>query len=97
MARGSAFMANKTQAVRIPKSVRLPQGVTTVDILQKGRVWVITPSGRSWAEWFESERASDDFMPDRDQPAPIDARMPRHSRRGGGCGLTAPAVGVTGG
>lgn len=68
MERGSVFMTNKTQAVRFPKSVRLPEGVTTVDILRRGRAWVLVPSQQSWAEWFESERASDDFMLDREQP-----------------------------
>jgi antitoxin VapB len=68
MERGSVFMTNKTQAVRLPKSVRLPEGVTTVDILRRGRAWVLVPSQQSWAEWFESERASDDFMLDREQP-----------------------------
>ena len=68
MERGSVFMTNKTQAVRLPKSVRLPEGVTTVDILRRGRAWVLVPSQQSWADWFESERASDDFMLDREQP-----------------------------
>lgn len=68
MERGSVFMTNKTQAVRLPKSVRLPEGVTTVDILRRGRTWVIIPSEQSWAEWFESESVSDDFMEDRGQP-----------------------------
>ena len=68
MERGSVFMTNKTQAVRLPKSVRLPEGVTTVDILRRGRAWVLVPSEQSWAEWFEGERASDDFMLDREQP-----------------------------
>ena len=72
MERGSVFMTNKTQAVRLPKSVRLPEGVTTVDILSRGRAWVLVPSEQSWAEWFEGERASDDFMLDREQPGTQD-------------------------
>lgn len=56
MERGSVFMTNKTQAVRFPKTVR------------RGRVWTITPSGQSWASWFEGEGVSSDFMTEREQP-----------------------------
>lgn len=69
MERGSVFMTNKTQAVRFPKSVRLPAGVTSVDIRRHGRSWVITPTGQGWAEWFDGGGVSDDFMSDRGQPA----------------------------
>lgn len=69
MGRGSVFMTNKTQAVRFPKSVRLPEGVTSVDICRHGRSWVITPTGQSWAEWFDGGGVSEDFMADRGQPA----------------------------
>lgn len=65
-------MTNKTQAVRFPKSVRLPDGVTSVDIHRRGRSWIITPSDQSWAEWFEGERVSCDFMEEREQPADQD-------------------------
>ena len=69
MGRGSVFMTNKTQAVRFPKSVRLPDGVTSVDIQRRGRSWVITPSEQSWAAWFDGKGVSSDFMTDREQPA----------------------------
>lgn len=68
MERGSVFMTNKTQAVRFPKSVRLPDGVTSVDIERVGRSWVITPSDQGWASWFEGDTVSEDFLEDRDQP-----------------------------
>ena len=68
MERGSVFMTNRTQAIRLPKSMRLPDGVTSVDIVRRGRAWVIVPSNESWAEWFEGETVSDDFMGERDQP-----------------------------
>ena len=44
MERGSVFMTNKTQAVRFPKSVGLPDGVTSVDIHRRRRSWIITPT-----------------------------------------------------
>lgn len=68
MYRGSVFMTNKTQAVRFPKSARLPDGVTSVFIQRIGHSWMITPSGQSWAAWFDGEGVSSDFMTERDQP-----------------------------
>jgi antitoxin VapB len=62
-------MTNKTHAVRFPQTVRLPEGVTSVDIERRGRVWTITPSGQGWASWFEGEGVSADFMVERAQPA----------------------------
>lgn len=68
MERGSVFMNNKTQAIRLPKSVRLPEGTRTVDIVRRGRAWVIIPSDQSWAQWFEDAEVSPDFMETREQP-----------------------------
>ena len=41
MGRGSVFITNKTQAVRFPKSVRLPEGVYA----QGRRYWRLKRSG----------------------------------------------------
>lgn len=68
MTRASVFMNNKTQAVRLPKPVALPESVKKVDIVKVGRARVITPAGESWDEWFNREGVSDDFMPEREQP-----------------------------
>jgi antitoxin VapB len=54
MERGSVFMTKRTQAIRLPKSMRLPDGVTSVDIVRRGRTWIIVPSNESWAEWWSS-------------------------------------------
>lgn len=62
-------MKNKTQAVRLPLSISLPEGVTAVNIVRLGRSWVITPIGESWTQWFEGEAASQDFMNEQDQSA----------------------------
>lgn len=43
-------MKNKTQAVRLPLSISLPEGVTAVNIVRLGRSWVITPIGESWTQ-----------------------------------------------
>jgi antitoxin VapB len=66
MERGSVFMTNGTQGVRFPKSMRLPDGVTNVDIQRSGSSWIITPSEHSWAAWFEGEGVSSDFMAEPD-------------------------------
>ncbi len=68
MARSTVFMNNKSQAVRLPKPVALPESVKKVDIIKVGRARVITPAGENWDVWFDRERVSDDLVPERDQP-----------------------------
>lgn len=68
MAKSSVFMNNKSQAVRLPKPVALPDSVKKVDIVKVGRARVITPAGESWDVWFDRDGVSDDFLSDRDQP-----------------------------
>lgn len=68
MARASVFKSNKSQAVRIPKPVALPDDVKKVDIVPLGRARLIAPAGEAWDSWFEGESVSDDFMSERDQP-----------------------------
>lgn len=65
------FTNNTTQAVRLPKSVAFPVGVDEVEILVVGEVRVIAPVARRWDYFFDRPvEISDDFMADRDQPAP---------------------------
>ena len=68
MEKASVFKTNKSQAVRLPKSVALPDDVKRVDVVAVGRTRIITPEGTSWDEWFDGERVSEDFMAERDQP-----------------------------
>ena len=68
MARSTVFRNNKSQAVRLPKPVALPESVKKVDIVKIGRARVITPAGENWDVWFDREDVSEDFMPERDQP-----------------------------
>lgn len=65
------FMSNKSQAVRLPKAVELPESVREVDIVAIGSKRVITPAGESWDEWFNGPGVSDDFMSVREQPAEV--------------------------
>lgn len=69
MERGGVFKSNRSQAVRMPKAVALPDSVKQVDIIPVGRGRLIVPAGESWDSWFAGEGVTDDFMIDRDQPA----------------------------
>jgi len=63
------FFSNRTQAVRLPKSISFPEDVKHVEIIAVGRSRIITPVGESWDSWFDGEGASTDFMSTREQPA----------------------------
>ena len=68
MERASIFKSNKSQAVRLPKAVALPDSVKQVDIVKLGRARLIAPAGEAWDSWFAGEGVTDDFMTDREQP-----------------------------
>ena len=68
MEKAAVFKSNKSQAVRLPKSVAVPEDVKRVDVVAIGKTRIITPEGTSWDEWFAGEAVSDDFMVERDQP-----------------------------
>lgn len=69
MVRTRIFLSNRTQAVRLPKAVSMPEGVVEVEIVAVGNTRVITPVGHCWDDWFEDPGAGDDFMKERAQPA----------------------------
>ena len=62
------FKSNKSQAVRLPKPVALPDAIVEIDIVAVGNTRIITPAGRSWDDWFEGPGVSSDFMTTREQP-----------------------------
>ncbi len=64
----TVFLSNRSQAVRLPKAVALPDDVKRVEIIAVGRTRIITPAGESWDSWFDGEDVSADFMTSRDQP-----------------------------
>jgi len=66
MERAAVFMSNRSQAVRLPKSVALPEGVTRVNVVVVGRTRILIPVGEVWSSWFDEPGLSSDF--DRDQP-----------------------------
>jgi antitoxin VapB len=66
---GSVFQSNRSQAIRLPKAVALPEDVKRVDVVAIGRTRIISPVGESWDTWFDGEGVTADFMPGREQPA----------------------------
>lgn len=68
MEQGSVFKSNRSQAVRLPKALALPDNVKRVDIVALGRSRLITPTGEVWDSWFEGEDVTDDFLAAREQP-----------------------------
>ena len=68
MVQTTVFKSNKSQAVRLPKAVAMPEDVKKVDVVAVGNRRIITPAGTAWDEWFECGKATDDFMVERDQP-----------------------------
>lgn len=68
MPQTSIFQSNRSQAVRLPKAVALPDDVKRVDVIALGRTRIITPAGEAWDSWFDGEGVTADFMADREQP-----------------------------
>ena len=70
MTRSTVFTTNRSQAVRLPKSVAFPDDVHHVDIIKIGHSRLVSPMGKRWDDLFASgPRGSDDFMNEREQPA----------------------------
>lgn len=68
MEKTTVFKSNRSQAVRLPKAVALPDDVKQVDIVAIGRTRIITPAGESWDSWFAEGGVTSDFMVTREQP-----------------------------
>jgi antitoxin VapB len=69
MTRSTVFLTNRSQAVRLPKSVAFPDGVHQVEIVKLGHSRLISPVGKRWDDVFlDGPRVSDDFMTERRQP-----------------------------
>ena len=66
MSIGTVFVNNRTQAVRLPLDVRLPEGIQKVEIRARGNERIIAPLGQSWDSFFlGGPKVSDDFLPER--------------------------------
>ena len=73
MEQTTVFKCNRSQAVRLPKAVSLPDDVKQVDVVAVGRTRIITPAGEAWDSWFDGPGVTADFMVNRDQP-PVQGR-----------------------
>lgn len=63
MATSSVFTNNRTQAVRLPAELRLPEGVRQVSVRARGKERIIAPLEASWDSFFiDGPQVSEDFM-----------------------------------
>lgn len=69
MTQSTVFTTNKSQAVRLPKAVALPDSVKRVEIVRLGNARLIVPADSVWDGFFEGAGVSDDFLTERAQPA----------------------------
>jgi len=66
MSISTVFVNNRTQAVRLPLDMRLPEGVHKVHVRANGNERIIAPLGQSWDSFFlNGPSVSDDFMSER--------------------------------
>lgn len=66
MSTSTVFTNNRTQAVRLPADVRLPEDVKQVNVRAVGKERIISPLQSSWDSFFiNGTQATDDFMADR--------------------------------
>lgn len=54
MTKTKVFLSNRSQAVRLPKDVAFPPGVSEVAILRDGVRRVIVPAGALWDDFFDA-------------------------------------------
>jgi antitoxin VapB len=59
----TVFTNNRSQAIRLPAEMRLPEGVKRVDVRVRGCERIIAPVGQSWDSFFlDSPAVADDFL-----------------------------------
>ncbi|AVO49610.1 AbrB/MazE/SpoVT family DNA-binding domain-containing protein [Melaminivora suipulveris] len=62
----TVFINNRTQAVRLPVDMRLPDGVRQVRMRVRGSERIISPLDQSWDSFFiGGPQVSADFLPER--------------------------------
>ena len=59
----TVFTNNRSQAIRLPGELRLPDNVKRVDVRARGCERIIAPLGQTWDSFFlNSPPVADDFM-----------------------------------
>jgi antitoxin VapB len=62
----SVFTNNRSQAVRIPADLRLPEGVKRVQVRALGSDRIISPVNQTWDSFFiNGPEVSEDFIVER--------------------------------
>lgn len=62
----TVFTNNRTQAVRLPADLRLPENVKRVQVRAVSNERIISPVDSSWVSFFlDGPQVSADFMPER--------------------------------
>ena len=68
----TVFTNNRSQAIRLPAELRLPDNVKRVDVRARGNERIIAPLGQTWDSFFlDAPQLADDFLETRasqDQP-----------------------------
>lgn len=68
----TVFTNNRSQAIRLPAELRLPDNIKRVDVRAHGCERIISPVGQTWDSFFLGDsQVADDFMAVRasqDQP-----------------------------
>ncbi len=73
----SVFTNNRSQAVRLPADVRLPENVKKVEVRAKGNERIISPVGHTWDSFFlNGPKVSEDFMSERASQSQTDREAP---------------------
>ena len=66
MSKGSVFVNNRTQAVRLPADKRFPDDVKQVTVRIMGKDRILSPVDNTWDSFFLSdEQVTEDFMVER--------------------------------
>ena len=66
MASSTVFTNNRSQAVRLPAHLRLPEGVKHVEVRAVGHDRIISPADHGWDSFFlNGPTVTDDFLPER--------------------------------
>ena len=69
----TVFINNRTQSVRLPSELRLPNEVKRVDVRARGNERIISPVGQVWDSFFLNGTAvTDDFLETRETQTEAD-------------------------
>lgn len=66
MSTSTVFTNNRSQAIRLPAHLRLPEGIKQVEVRARGCERIIAPVGQSWDSFFlDGPEAPEDFLSER--------------------------------